>query len=315
MHTLTSAQQLESSGLLLPAELRARLADIEIRARRITHAGRLGQQASRSRGPGIEFAQYRSYEPGDEPRQIDWKLFARSDRYFIREAERDSPLTLWLLVDASASMGQADLARPAWSRLHAARRIAACAIEIALRQGDSVGLVVLGGRGSAQAPSPALLPPASGLRQRDRCLRLLAAVEAGGAWPESRTLRAAIERIPIGAEVLLLSDLFDDAAVALAERLAAAQRAVATLQILTADERDFPFTGACRFEDPETGALLDADAARARDGFLARFAEARRALASRLGNLGIAHAEYVIDRPEDEPLRALFGPRRVAPDR
>jgi uncharacterized protein (DUF58 family) len=307
----TPAQLLESSGLLLPAELRARLADIEIRARRITHAGRLGQQASRSRGPGIEFAQYRSYEPGDEPRQIDWKLFARSDRYFIREAERDSPLTLWLLVDATASMAQADLARSAWSRLHAARRISACAIEIALRQGDSVGLIVLGG-GDGWLD---LLPPASGLRQRDQCLRMLAAVEAGGGWPEPRRLRSLVERIHDGAQVLLLSDLFDEAAVALAERLAAAQRAVATVQILTADERDFPFEGACRFEDPETGTVLEADAARARDGFLARFTEARRALAARLGKLGIAHAEHAIDRPEDEPLRALFGPHRIAPGR
>lgn len=296
---------LEASGLVLPADLRARLADIEIRTRRIAHAGRLGQQASRSRGPGIEFAQYRSYEPGDDPRQLDWKLFARSDRYFIREAERDSPLSLWILLDATASMAQADGARPQWTRLHAARRLAACAIEIAVRQGDSVGVVAIG-------RDLAVQPPAGGLRQRDQCLRVLAGVEAAGSWPDPRRLQPVIERIGDAAQVLLLGDLFDEAAVALAERLAAARREVASVQILTADERDFPFVGACRFEDPETGALLECDGERVRDDFLARFAAARQALQARLAAAGIGHVEYVIDRPADEPLRALYGggPRR-----
>jgi uncharacterized protein (DUF58 family) len=292
---------LARSGLVLPPDLRARLADIEIRSRRISHAGRLGQQASRSRGPGIEFAQYRPYEPGDEPRSVDWKLYARSDRWFVREAERESPLTLWLLVDATASMAQADAVRPDWSRLHAARRIAACAMEIALRQGDSVGVAAIGG------PSLACQPPAAGLRQRDQCLRVLAAVEAGGAWPESRQLRALWERIHEGAQVLLLSDLFDEAAVALAERLAGARRDIATVQLLTAEERDFPFDGPSRFIDPETGAEWLCDAADARSDFIERFAAARRTLAARLAARGIAHVEHVIDQPEDAPLRALFG--------
>ncbi|PSD26643.1 DUF58 domain-containing protein, partial [Stenotrophomonas maltophilia] len=66
----------------------------------------------RSRGAGLEFAQYRAYEPGDELRQIDWKLYARSDRFFVRESERESPITVWLLLDATASAGQADRAAP-----------------------------------------------------------------------------------------------------------------------------------------------------------------------------------------------------------
>jgi uncharacterized protein (DUF58 family) len=292
---------LDRSGLVLPPELRARLSDIEIRSRRLTRAGRLGQQASRSRGPGIEFAQYRSYEPGDDPRSIDWKLHARSDRWFVREAERESPLTLWLLFDATASMAQADAARPAWSRLHAARRIAACAIEIALRQGDSFGIAVIGGAAFD------CLPPAAGLRQRDQCLRVLATTEADGAWPDERRLRPLWERIHDGAQVVLLSDMFDDAAVALAERLAGAGRDIATVQVLTAEERDFPFIGTNRFVDPESGAEWVCDAADARPGFIERFAAARRALAARLAARGIAHVEHVIDQSEDVPLRALFG--------
>ena len=90
------------SESLIPADVRSRLQDLRLNARRAIGARGIGLHRSRSRGAGLEFAQYRAYEPGDEPRQIDWKLYARSDRFFVREAERESPLTAWLLVDASA---------------------------------------------------------------------------------------------------------------------------------------------------------------------------------------------------------------------
>ena len=85
---------------LIPPDLRARLAPLRLRMRRPAAAPGHGTHASRHRGAGLEFAQYRGYEPGDEPRHVDWKLYARSDRFFVREAERESPLTAWLLVDA-----------------------------------------------------------------------------------------------------------------------------------------------------------------------------------------------------------------------
>ena len=69
-------------------------------------------------------------------------MYARSDRFFVREAERESPLAVWLLVDATASMAQEDATRPGWSRLSAAKGLAACVAELALRQGDRFGLVV-----------------------------------------------------------------------------------------------------------------------------------------------------------------------------
>jgi uncharacterized protein (DUF58 family) len=291
---------LADAGLLLPPALRASLADIELRVRHSLHSGLIGRQASRRRGSGIEFAQYRSYEPGDDPRTVDWKLFARSDRYFVREAERDSPLTLWLLIDGSASMAQADRDEPGWTRLHAARRLAACAIEIALRQGDSFGLIIAGSPPQAE-------PAASGRRQRDRCLQRLAATTAGSVWPPPTALLPLLQAIPAGALVLALGDLFDEAAQSALEQLAGAGREVACVQLLCADEIDFPFTGALRFVDPETGTAIECDAEAARSGFLARFDAAQRELAARLARRGIAHVSHRIGEPADRPLRALFG--------
>jgi uncharacterized protein (DUF58 family) len=286
---------------LIPADVRARLRDLRLAQR--SHAGGdgLGQHSSRSRGAGLEFAQYRAYEPGDEPRRIDWKLYGRSDRYFVREAERDSPLTAWIVVDATASMRHADAADRARSKLDAARTLAACVIELALRQGDRFGLVVLGG------DAPRAVPAGAGARHRDRCVLELLQCRPGGPWPGESAVRPLWERIAPASLVVLLSDFFDDATVALAERLASARRDVASVQIVGADERDFPFRGSHRFVDPESPAERRVDAARARDDFLRRFAAARAQLARRFAALGIRHAGYVLDQPVDRPLRALFG--------
>ena len=286
---------------LIPSDVRARLRDLRLRARGSAGGDGLGQHSSRSRGAGLEFAQYRAYEPGDEPRRIDWKLHARSDRYFVREAERDSPLTVWLVLDATASMRQADIARPGFSKLDAARSIVACVIELALRQGDRFGVIALGGS------LPLVLPASGGTRQRDRCVLELARLEAAGAWPDAASLDLLWERVHASSLVLLLSDFFDDAVPALAEKLAAARREVLAIQMLGADERDFPFSGGHRFIDPESSAERRVEAAAVRDDYLERFAAARAALAQRLDARGIRHAAHVLDEPVDVPLRYLFG--------
>lgn len=288
---------------LIPPDVRARLRGLHLFARGNAGGDGLGQHASRSRGAGLEFAQYRAYEPGDEPRRIDWKLYARSDRYFVREAERDSPLTAWLIIDATASMRQADIARPDVSKLDAAKAIAACAIELALRQGDRFGLIALGG--STQL----LVPAGAGPRQRDRCLLELARINAAGSWPGIASQRPLRERIARDALVVFLSDFFDDAAVELAELLALARREVLTVQILAGDERDFPFSGGQRFLDPESGIERRVDANAVRQDFLERFGAARANLARDFTARGIRHVEHVLGEPSDAPLQRFFGQR------
>lgn len=285
---------------LIPADVRARLKHVQLVARRAAGARGFGLHRSASRGAGLEFAQYRSYEPGDELRQVDWKLYARSDRFFVREAERDSPLDLWLLVDTSASMAQADAARADHSRLDAARAIAACAIEVALRQGDRFGIVAVGGRGVE------VVPLGAGARHRDRCVLALAALSASGRWPGEDALRTVWRHVGAQMLVLCLSDAFDEALPPLLEGLTAARREVLAIHLLTADERDFPFQGGHRFLDPETGNALLSDGPGVREDFLARFAAAQSALGKRLTASGIRQAVHVIDQPADAPLRALF---------
>ena len=287
--------------LTLPPELRARLRLLRLRPRLASGTRGIGQHASRSRGAGLEFAQYRAYEPGDALRQIDWKLYARSDRFFVRESERESPVTVWLLLDATASAGQADRAAPGRSRLDHMRLLAACLAELALQQGDRFGLLAVDGEGLQ------LVPAGDGARQRDRVHLQLRALQARGAWPTAERLRPLWERVRPGDLLLAIGDGFDEAGIVLLEQLASARREVLLLQVLTADERDFPFDAGHRFRDPETGEELLGDGAAIRADYLQRFAAARTALQSRLQASGIASATGWLDQPLDQPLQQLFG--------
>lgn len=291
---------------LIPPQVRSRLKDLRLTSRRAIGLHGIGLHHSRSRGAGLEFAQYRAYEPGDELRQIDWKLYARSDRFFVREAERESPLAVWILIDASGSMAQEDGTRPGWSRLDAAKALAACIGELAMRQGDRFGLVVLRDEGLQ------LIAPDTGTRQRDRLLLELHRLSANGRFPATEQLAPLWDRVGAHDLVVVLSDCFDEAGVELMERMSAARREVLVIQLLTVEERDFPFRGGYRFRDPETGEELLGDGVALRADFLRRFADARDALHERLDASGIRHAEFVLDQELDLPLRRLFGSRDAA---
>lgn len=284
----------------IPTDVRHRLAGLRLATRRAVGSDGLGQHASRSRGAGLEFAQYRTYEPGDEPRQIDWRLYARSDRFFVREAERESPVALWILLDASASMAQADGPGGA-TRFDAARLIAACLAELALAGGDRFGWAVLGDAG------PQLVAPATGTAHRDRLRRELARASPAGGFPDPARLAPVWDRVGARDLVVGVGDWFDAGAVTALTRLADAGREVLAIQVLTVGERDFPFDGGHRFRDPETGEELLGDGRALRDGFLQRFTAARAALAAEWNAHGVRHATHVLDQPADAPLRALFG--------
>lgn len=285
----------------LTPDVLARLRPLRLRTRRAADQFGHGGHASVHRGSGMEFAQYRAYEPGDDPRLVDWKLLARSDRYYVREAERESPLTAWVVLDASASMQQADAAHPQLRRWDVAVQLAQCAMQLALQGGDAFALV------AANDIERLPVPAGRGPRHRDRCLLALREIAPRGTWPSAAVLRPLWNAIGPRALVLMISDAFDEGIVEACETFAAGGRDVCLLQVLMADERDFPYRGGHRFADPETGRDLLGDAASLRAGFLERFAQARAALQARCARAGIACVEHVADQPADAPFARLFG--------
>ena len=226
-----------------------------------------GLHASRQPGMAREFAQYRAYQPGDEPRHIDWKLYARSDRYFVRESEVETAINIRLILDATASMRHADAANPALTKFDLARTLAAALTLLAAAQGDQVGLHAIGGEGVVS------VPPGQQRQPIERILHTLANLEAKGGWPADarRVLQAVFaEGAPHGGGgdgiareiVIVLTDGHeqnDEIRAALAP-LRSRGHELLLLQIVGRDEESFPFHGLVKFEDWETGATFETDA-------------------------------------------------------
>src|SRR5215831_13078373 len=160
----------------------SRLESIELRARAIVEGSMHGLHRSPYLGLSVEFASHREYAPGDDLRHLNWKLYARHDRLYIKEY--DANMNLYLLLDASASMTCANAGR---SKLHYAASIAAALGHLALKQRDAVGLTVFSDSVTAH------LAPRAKPTQFDELLATIAAAEVRPATDNDRALHQAAE--------------------------------------------------------------------------------------------------------------------------
>lgn len=232
--------------LATPAQL-AQTNDLDLIIRYVLAGLGHGIHAGRERGAGVEFSEYRAYAPGDEWRRVDWKLLARADRYYVREAERDSHVAIWLWLDATASMAEPSRSMPEVDKLWYARTVLACLAAVAQRQGDAFGLVVMSnGRVN-------FTPAARGPRQMHRVLAQLSRAEASGQLPPAETLRASLHFARSPSLVFAISDFLDfpspmtDALL----RLRHMQHDVRALCLQTRAEVDASFPVNKAYRDPE----------------------------------------------------------------
>jgi len=220
-----------------------------------------GLHGSPFHGPSVEFKEYRDYRPGDDPRHLDWRLYARSDRLCIRRFEQETNLRGYLLLDTSASMAYRG-ARARQSKLECAQAVALAFGWALLRQNDAVGLLAQGPPepgprldGRPPRREPRLLKPSQKPHQAGQLLRALGDLEAvgGSLLPDllARAFAAAARR----SLLIVVSDFLEPtrALENAFERARFEGHECLCLQVLDADELDFPFTGAHVFEDPETG--------------------------------------------------------------
>lgn len=131
------------SRLLDPKILMA-IKDLSLAAKTVVDGFMTGVNKSRIKGPGLEFSQYRSYQPGDDLRWLDWKMYGRSDRYYIRESEVETSISVRFLIDASGSMKHED---SGYTKIDYARYLAASLAYLASLQGDAIGLYVFQNKG------------------------------------------------------------------------------------------------------------------------------------------------------------------------
>jgi uncharacterized protein (DUF58 family) len=274
----------------------SRLESIELRARSIVEGSMHGLHRSPYLGLSVEFASHREYTPGDDLRHLNWKLYARHDRLYIKEYDADTNLNLYLLLDASASMSCANSGR---SKLHYAASLAAALAHLALRQRDAVGLTVFSDSVTAH------LPPRAKPGQFDEILATIAAAEVRPAPDNDRALHQAAEFARRRGMVVLLSDLFGDldTIVAGLDHLHYNSHEVIICHIMDPYERDLAVDGQIRFRDLESGETLTTSADGVRDAYRKAVNDWRQVLELECRKRAIDRVELTT---EDAPDRALL---------
>jgi uncharacterized protein (DUF58 family) len=272
-----------------PAD-QARLKGLGLSPKRPAGQGAAGRHRTLARGFSRDFASHRPYAPGDEARAIDWKAYARLDRYYVREYRAEDRVSLVVLIDASASMTFRGGARE--TKLDVARRAGAGLAWVALGQGDEAGLTPVG------AASGDALRPRAGAAQLAAFDAALTGLAPGAETDLGAALEAAAEKLPRRAALVVISDLLGDSARVLKafRRLSAGRRELMVLRVIDPEERDFPYEGSLRVEGLE-GGVLTLDAAEAGPAYRDAFARQEEVYRSAMRRASVPYAVAATDAP------------------
>jgi uncharacterized protein (DUF58 family) len=296
-----------------PAQL-ARLGSLPIKARVIVEGALSGLHRASVHGASVEFAEHKEYSPGDELRHVDWKAYAKLDRYYVKQFEQESQLTVYLVLDASASMAFAGGGIP---KLEYGGLCLAALAYLIIQQQDKVGLLTCGDR-----RIETLVPPRARTNHLHDLLSVLDGVMTrGGAGDESPA--AALGRIAElsrrrRALVVLASDLFDedDRTLKAIAQLRAQRHDVSVLHLLDPHERSFPYDGLTQFESLESEHKLLVNPAAVRREYLDRMASFLERCRGTLAAAGVDYHLISTDRSlEMTMLDLLVARSRLGPVR
>jgi uncharacterized protein (DUF58 family) len=269
-----------------------RIKSLELRARVVVHGLLSGLHRSPYHGFSVEFTEYRQYSPGDDPRRVDWRVFARSDRYFVKRFEDETNLRCYLVVDQSRSMSYGSLS---YTKANYAVTLGATLAYFLASQRDAVGLVTFADQVAEYLPA----------RYRPGHLRrLLLALDrplSGRATDLTAPLRYVADLVAKRGLVVLISDLL--APIQLLEQhlgyLRSRGHEVVVFQVLDPAELRFEFHEATIFQDLETGSELYIDPAVAGRQYAERLSDHRAGVRRACARQGIEYHELATDRPLD----------------
>lgn len=259
---MSAAAKPPRGGWLDPEAL-MRIKHLELRANAVVEGFMRGLHRSPFHGFSTEFTEYRQYIAGDDLRHLDWRVYARSDRYYVQKFEEETNLRCHLLVDNSRSM---QFGSRGWTKADYARTLAATYAHFLQRQGDAVGLMLF-----ADAVEDYL--PALNRRGHLRQLMLRLERAAGGAGTSfDAPLERMAQLVRQRGMIVLISDLLAplDALERRLGRLAAGEHEISVFQVLDPAELAFDFEDAALFRDLESGREFFIDPAAARAEYLAR---------------------------------------------
>lgn len=292
--------------LISPKDL-SRVAKLQMLARQVVEGFCSGKHRSPHKGFSVEFKEHRQYVRGDELRSIDWKVYAKSDRLFIREFEEETNLRCTLLVDRSGSMRYAGDRSKGLTKYDYAQQLAASLAYLMLGQQDAVGLVTFDDDLRDKVPT----------RSRPSHLRaLLTALATDGSKRET-DLGGVFHKIApkLGRRglVIIISDSMGDIA-SISHALAqfrASRHEVLFFQILDPDEVDFPFSGRIQFRDLENVSREHTvDARSLRDAYLKRLKQHEQELQEACRKNRVDLVPITTDRPFADALHEYLALRR-----
>ncbi len=244
---------------ILDSEVLSRLKPLGLNARQPMLGDVSGRHRSPLRGSSLEFAEYRNYVPGDDTRRLDWRAWARSDRYFVKEHEADTNLRLSVVLDSSGSMNY-PLRKPmgeATTRFDYMKRMAACLAWLASEQGESVGLAAI------HKKNPVDLAPRRGARHLGHLVEQIEELSAGEDLAIADALHHVADRLPRRSLVVLFTDLFTDLEELqpAIDHLRWRRHDVTIFHLLEPSELEFDFDQPVKLLDLEGGSPLLADPA------------------------------------------------------
>ena len=280
-----------------------RIARLDLRARHVVEGFLAGLHRSPYFGESVEFRQHREYAWGDDLRHVDWKVWAKQDRYYVKQFEEDTNLRATLLVDVSASMqyGSGPL-----NKYEYGCTIAASLAYLLLRQQDAVGCVAFDETIRAAAP----------LRtRRNHLASIIQTLDVSRPQPKTdigHVLGEAAESYPRRGMMILISDLLADRETIISglKQLRARGHDVLVFHVMDDDELDFPFSGSTRFEGLEEAGNIVCNPRALRDGYLAALREHLDALRRACSQQAIDYTLLRTSMPLDAALAAFLCNRR-----
>ncbi len=277
----------------------AKLKGLDLRRRLAVAGAGGGRHRSLLRGRSQEFAEHRAYVPGDEVKFLDWKVYARQDRFFVREHQQEDILSAAILLDRSGSMGFAGRGVAKWEL---ACRLAMAAAFLALSKGDAAGLTTFDTEPRQDLPSR------SGLAQLRLFDEALVRAAPAGETGLGAVLEKTAARLKRRCLVILISDLLGNPAeiVAVLKALRARRHEALVLQVLDPRERDLDYDGSVVFEDLENGRLLPCEPGPLKDAYRAEFARMLRLYQSSFHRAEIPYLPFFTDVPWDLSLGRLL---------
>ena len=294
---------------LLPADVIARIDRLELDARQVVEGHLAGRHESPRHGFAVEFAQHREYAPGDDTRHIDWKVYARTERYHLKQYEQETNLVAWLVVDASESMTVGTHRRAdgtVLTKYDAASTLAAALAYLVTQQTDAVGLATLADRGRV-----ALKAAATSGQFRD-VLRLLAAGPTRAPAATGRALSELSGLLGRRGIVFVFGDLLDDPAELAAglRAVRARKHEVVVFQVLDPAELDFPFRHPTLFRGLEELPEVSTDPLSVRESYLSELAKHQTAVEAACRGLEVDLVRVRTDADPGAELAAYLRKRK-----